>query len=134
MPNRGFNHSSLSLQVYKKPNPFSAKSNAQLYIVRQNRAWSHRSRGSCGTGRRSNRVAWAEYSNFRTANLVDGPAERANPVGSSTYHRERCNFKITGLLSKHYRSRSSVCQPSDGESVYVELLEEHGEGLHLSSG
>lgn len=74
--------------------------------------------------------AWTERFNFAPARIVDWPHESTNPADVGTYRGQPGNFRMRLAFVETPSIQIEFIQPLEGDNIYSEWLEEHGEGLH----
>jgi methylmalonyl-CoA/ethylmalonyl-CoA epimerase len=74
--------------------------------------------------------AWTERFHFGPARFVDWPPEGRNLEGTGTYRGRPGNFRMRLAFIETPSIQIEFIQPLEGDNIYSEWLEQHGEGLH----
>jgi len=74
--------------------------------------------------------AWTERFAFGPARIVDWPHESTNPADVGTYRGQPGNFRMRLAFLETPSIQIEFIQPLEGDNIYAEWLEQHGEGLH----
>ena len=74
--------------------------------------------------------SWTERFAFGPARIVDWPHESTNPADVGTYRGQPGNFRMRLAFIETPSIQIEFIQPLEGDNIYSEWLEQHGEGLH----
>ena len=74
--------------------------------------------------------AWTERFQLGPAKIVDWPPPGSNLEESRTYHGQPGNFRMRLAFIETGSVQLEFIQPLEGDNIYSDWLEEHGEGLH----
>jgi methylmalonyl-CoA/ethylmalonyl-CoA epimerase len=75
-------------------------------------------------------AAWTSRFQIAPAHFVDWPPPGKNLEETSIYHGRRGNFRMRLAFLQVGPVQIEFIQPLEGENIYSDFLEEHGEGLH----
>jgi hypothetical protein len=75
-------------------------------------------------------AAWAQRFDFPPPQIIDWPVEGTGAAGTGTFHGQPANFRMRIAFVETGSVQLEFIQPLEGESLYSEFLEQHGEGLH----
>lgn len=75
-------------------------------------------------------AAWTSRFKIAPAHIVDWPVPGKNLEESATYHGQRGNFRMRLAFIELGPVQIEFLQPLEGQNIYSDFLEEHGEGLH----
>ena len=74
--------------------------------------------------------AWTERFNFGPARFVDWPPAGRNLEATRTYRGHPGNFRMRLAFIETPSIQLEFIEPLEGDNIYSEWLEQHGEGLH----
>jgi len=74
--------------------------------------------------------AWTERFNFGPARFVDWPPAGRNLEATRTYRGHPGNFRMRLAFIETPSIQIEFIEPLEGDNIYSEWLEQHGEGLH----
>ena len=74
--------------------------------------------------------AWTSRFKIDPPHIVDWPVPGKNLEGSATYHGKPANFKMRLAFLQLGPVQIEFLEPQEGDNIYSDFLEEHGEGLH----
>lgn len=74
--------------------------------------------------------AWTSRFKIDPPHIVDWPIPGKNLEGSATYHGKPANFRMRLAFLQLGPVQIEFIEPQEGENIYSDFLEEHGEGLH----
>jgi methylmalonyl-CoA/ethylmalonyl-CoA epimerase len=75
-------------------------------------------------------AAWTSRFKLGPAHFVDWPIPGKNLEETATYHGRRGNFRMRLAFLQAGAVQLEFIQPLEGENIYSDFLNEHGEGLH----
>lgn len=74
--------------------------------------------------------AWTERFKVGPAKFVDWPPPGSNLEETRTYHGQPGNFRMRLAFLETASVQLEFIEPLEGDNIYSDWLEEHGEGLH----
>lgn len=74
--------------------------------------------------------AWTERFKVGPAKIVDWPPEGSALEETRTYHGQPGNFRMRLAFLETASVQLEFIEPLEGDNIYSDWLEEHGEGLH----
>jgi methylmalonyl-CoA/ethylmalonyl-CoA epimerase len=74
--------------------------------------------------------AWTSRFKLDPPHIVDWPIPGKNLEGSATYHGKPANFRMRLAFLQLGPVQIEFIEPQEGENIYSDFLDEHGEGLH----
>ena len=74
--------------------------------------------------------AWIERFNFGPARFVDWPPAGRNLEETRTYRGHPGNFRMRLAFIETPSIQIEFIEPLEGDNIYSDWLEQHGEGLH----
>jgi catechol 2,3-dioxygenase-like lactoylglutathione lyase family enzyme len=74
--------------------------------------------------------AWTERFQFEPAKFVDWPPAESDLGATSTYRGQPGNFRMRLAFLETGPVQLEFIQPLEGENIYAEFLDTHGEGIH----
>lgn len=74
--------------------------------------------------------AWTSRFKLAPARYVDWPIPGKNLEETATYHGQRGNFRMRLAFLEAGSVQIEFIQPLEGDNIYSDFLNEHGEGLH----
>lgn len=74
--------------------------------------------------------AWVSRFKLAPARYVDWPIPGKNLEGTATYHGKPANFRMRLAFLEAGPVQIEFIQPLEGDNIYSDFLNEHGEGLH----
>lgn len=74
--------------------------------------------------------AWTERFKLGPAKIVDWPPPGSNLEETRTYHGQPGNFRMRLAFLETASVQLEFIEPLEGNNIYSDWLEEHGEGLH----
>jgi methylmalonyl-CoA/ethylmalonyl-CoA epimerase len=74
--------------------------------------------------------AWTERFNFGPARILDWPQDAISATPNGTYRGQPGNFRMRLAFIETPSIQIEFIQPLEGDNIYSEWLEQHGEGLH----
>ena len=75
-------------------------------------------------------AAWTSRFKLAPARFVDRPIPGKNLEETAMYRGERGNFRMRLAFLEAGPVQIEFIQPLEGDNIYSEFLNEHGEGLH----
>ncbi|MCC6455403.1 MAG: VOC family protein [Caldilineaceae bacterium] len=75
-------------------------------------------------------AAWTSRFKLAPAHFVDWPIPGKNLEETATYHGRRGNFRMRLAFLQAGPMQIEFIQPLEGDNIYSDFLNEHGEGLH----
>jgi hypothetical protein len=75
-------------------------------------------------------AAWTSRFKLAPAHIVDWPIPGKNLEASATYHGQAGNFRMRLAFLQAGPVQIEFIQPLEGDNIYSDFLNEHGEGLH----
>jgi methylmalonyl-CoA/ethylmalonyl-CoA epimerase len=75
-------------------------------------------------------AAWTSRFKLDPAQFVDWPIPGKNQEGTAMYHGRRGNFRMRLAFLQAGPVQIEFIQPLEGDNIYSDFLNEHGEGLH----
>ena len=75
-------------------------------------------------------AAWTSRFKLGPAQFVDWPIPGKNLEATATYHGKPANFRMRLAFLQVGPVQLEFIQPLEGENIYSDFLNEHGEGLH----
>jgi hypothetical protein len=75
-------------------------------------------------------AAWTSRFKLAPAHFVDWPVPGKNLEETATYHGARGNFRMRLAFLQAGPVQIEFIQPLEGNNIYSDFLNEHGEGLH----
>jgi methylmalonyl-CoA/ethylmalonyl-CoA epimerase len=75
-------------------------------------------------------AAWTSRFKLAPARFVDWPIPGKNLEETAMYRGERGNFRMRLAFLEAGPVQIEFIQPLEGDNIYSEFLNEHGEGLH----
>jgi hypothetical protein len=75
-------------------------------------------------------AAWTSRFKIPPVHIVDWPIPGKNLEESATYHGQRGNFRMRLAFIQCGPVQIEFIQPLEGDNIYSDFLNEHGEGLH----
>jgi len=79
---------------------------------------------------RATAEAWTTRFQLAPAQIVDWPPPGSNLEESRTYHGQPGTFRMRLAFIETGSAQIEFIEPLEGENIYSDWLEEHGEGLH----
>lgn len=74
--------------------------------------------------------AWTERFQIGPAQFVDWPPEGSDLGAASTYRGQPGHFRMRLAFLETGPVQLEFIQPLEGENIYAEYLDAHGEGIH----
>ncbi|MBX3013234.1 MAG: VOC family protein [Caldilineaceae bacterium] len=74
--------------------------------------------------------AWTARFHFPPARFVDWPPAGRNLEETGTYHGRPAHFRMRLAFIETPSIQLEFIQPLEGDNIYADWLEAHGEGLH----
>jgi hypothetical protein len=75
-------------------------------------------------------AAWTTRFKIAPVHIVDWPIPGKNLEESATYHGRPANFRMRLAFIELGPVQIEFIQPLEGQNIYSDFLEAHGEGLH----
>jgi hypothetical protein len=75
-------------------------------------------------------AAWTSRFKIPPVHIVDWPIPGKNLEGSATYHGRPANFRMRLAFIQLGTVQIEFIEPLEGDNIYSDWLNEHGEGLH----
>lgn len=75
-------------------------------------------------------AAWTSRFKIPPAHIVDWPIPGKKLEETATYHGRRGNFRMRLAFIQCGPVQIEFIEPLEGENIYSDFLNEHGEGLH----
>lgn len=74
--------------------------------------------------------AWTSRFKLAPAKVIDWPPPGSNLEGTRTYHGKPANFRMRLVFVEAGTVQLEFIEPLEGNNIYSDWLEAHGEGLH----
>ena len=74
--------------------------------------------------------AWTERFQLGPAKIVDWPPSGSNLEETRTYHGQPGNFRMRLAFVETGSVQLEFIEPLEGDNIYSDWLETHGEGIH----
>jgi hypothetical protein len=74
--------------------------------------------------------AWTERFQLAPPHIIDWPPPGRNLEETCTYRGERGDFRMRLAFVETASIQLEFIEPLEGNNIYAEFLEQHGEGLH----
>jgi methylmalonyl-CoA/ethylmalonyl-CoA epimerase len=73
---------------------------------------------------------WEKHFDFPPARIIDWPLEGTGAAGTAMYRGQPANFRMRIAFLETGSVQFEFIQPLEGDNIYSEFLDAHGEGLH----